>query len=292
MKKEKILVILGPTATGKSDVAVKIAKKLNGEIISADSRQVYKGMNLGSGKITKPEMKGIPHHLLDVVSPNSRFSVAKYKELAEKAIEKITEKGKTPVICGGTGFYIDTVINNISFPEVPPNFSLRKKLSKKSAETLFEMLKKLSPSRAKNIDKHNKIRLIRAIEIAKKLGTVPKIEKTPSKYDVIYVGLDLPDKELKKRIEKRLLKRIKLGMIQEVRNLQKQGVSWKRLESFGLEYRETAKYLQGKITKNEMIENLKRDIWQFVKRQRTWFKKNKKIKWFNSRKTRKIYDLI
>ena len=280
--KPKVFIILGPTATGKSDVAVQIAKKFNGEIISADSRQVYKGMDLGSGKITKNEMLEIPHYLLDVAKPNTIFSVSKYKWLAEKAIEKIIAKNKLPIIVGGTGFYIDSIAKNIILPEVKPNKKLRKILQKKSAEELFKILKKLSSFRAKSIDKYNKVRLIRAIEIAKVLGTIPKIKELPSKYDFVFIGLDLPDKILKERIVIRLLARIKKGMIKEIQKLHKQGVSWKRLESFGLEYRQTALYLQNKITRNQMIENLKKEIWHFVKRQRTWFKRNKKIKWFKT----------
>jgi tRNA dimethylallyltransferase len=282
--KPQIIIILGPTATGKSDIAVAIAKKINGEIISADSRQVYKGMNLGSGKITKKEMGGVTHHLLDVVNPKTIFSVVKYKKLAEKEIKKIISKNKIPIICGGTGFYIDSIVKNITLPEVKLNKKLRQKLEKYSAEKLFEILKKLSPTRAKNIDPHNKVRLIRAIEIAKALGNIPKIKEEPNKYNFILIGLDTKDNILKERIEKRLLKRIKLGMINEVSRLHKQGVSWKRFESFGLEYRQTAFYLQKKITKEQMIENLKNEIWHFVKRQRTWFKKNKDIKWFEPKK--------
>lgn len=288
----QIIVILGPTATGKSDIAVQIAKQIstreefalggNGaEIISADSRQVFKGMDLGSGKITKKEMLGIPHHLLDVANPKNFFSVVKYKELAEKSIEKILSKNKTPIICGGTGFYIDSIVKNIILPEVKLNKKLRAKLEKYSVEKLFKILKSLSPSRAKDIDKNNKVRLIRAIEIAKELGSVPKIKEGQNKYNFIIIGIDSKDDILKQRIEKRLLKRIKLGLINEVKKLHKQGVSWKRLESFGLEYKQTALYLQKKIAKNEMIENLKNEIWHFVKRQRTWFKRNQNIKWYN-----------
>jgi tRNA dimethylallyltransferase len=286
--KPKIIVILGPTSTGKSGVAVQIAKKLNGEIISADSRQVFKGMDLGSGKITKKEMIGVPHHLLDVVNPKSFFSVAKYKELAEKEIEKIISKNKVPIICGGTGFYIDSIVKNIILPEVPLNIKLRQKLEKYSIEKLFIILDKLSPSRARNIDKHNKVRLIRAIEIAKALGDVPKIKEGPKKYDFIIIGLDTDDNILKERISIRLFRRMKQGMINEVRNLHKNDVSWKRLESFGLEYRQTALCIQNKITKNQMIENLNKEIWHYVKRQRTWFKRNKDIKWFKPQEINKI----
>ncbi len=300
--KPKIIVVLGPTATGKSDLAVNIAQKYNGEIISADSRQVYKGMDLGSGKITKKEMLGIPHHLLDIVKPNTLFSMAKYKELADKKIEEIIANGKTPIICGGTGYYIDSVVKNIVLPEVKLNLKLRKELEKKSAEELFKLLQKKSPRRAKTIDKNNKVRLIRALEIANELGDVPEVKEKPSIYDFIFIGLDTKDQILKDRIALRLTKRIKLGMIKEIQRIHDEGTTWKRLESFGLEYKNTALFLQSKITlnlpqgksgehfseekknvlaKEEMIDNLNREIWQFVKRQRTWFKRNKNIVWLD-----------
>lgn len=279
--KPKVIVVLGPTATGKSNLAVNIAKKYKGEIISADSRQVYKGMDLGSGKITKKEMLGIPHHLLDIIKPSTFFSMAKYKELANKKIKEIILKGKTPIICGGTGYYIDSVVKNIVIPEVKLNLKYRKELKNKSTEKLFELLKKLSPDRAKTIDKNNKVRLIRALEIAKELGSVPKIIEKPSEYDFIFIGLDTKDQILKDRIALRLTKRIKLGMIKEIQRIHDEGTTWKRLESFGLEYKNTALFLQKKITKEEMINNLNREIWQFVKRQRTWFKRNKEIVWLD-----------
>jgi len=289
INKPKIIVVLGPTATGKSDLAVNIAKKLgrtkmggyNGEIISADSRQVFKGMDLGSGKITKKEMLGIPHHLLNIVKPSTFFSMAKYKELADKKIKEIISKGKTPIICGGTGYYIDSVVKNIVLPEVKLNLKYRKELENKSTEKLFELLKKLSPERAKTIDKKNKVRLIRALEIAKELGSVPKVIEKPSKYDFIFIGLDTKDQILKDKIALRLIKRIKIGMIKEIQRIHDEGTTWKRLESFGLEYKNTALFLQKKITKEEMIDNLNREIWQFVKRQRTWFKRNKQIIWLD-----------
>ncbi len=289
INKPKIIVVLGPTATGKSDLAVNIAKKLgrtkmggyNGEIISADSRQVFKGMDLGSGKITKKEMLGIPHHLLNIVKPSTFFSMAKYKELADKKIKEIISKGKIPIICGGTGYYIDSVVKNIVLPEVKLNLKYRKELEKKSTEKLFELLKKLSPERAKTIDKNNKVRLMRALEIAKELGSVPVVIEKPSEYDFIFIGLDTKDQILKDRIALRLIKRIKIGMIKEIQRIHDEGTTWKRLESFGLEYKNTALFLQNKITKEEMIDNLNREIWQFVKRQRTWFKRNKQIIWLD-----------
>lgn len=286
--KPKVLVILGPTATGKSDLAVQLAKKFNGEVVSADSRQIYKGMNLGTGKITKKEMQGVKHHMLDVVKPNTRFSVAQYQKQASKKIQEIVSKNKLPIIAGGTGFYIDSVTKNIKLPEVPPNKKLREKLEKHSAEKLFKKLANLSPRRAKNIDKNNKVRLIRAIEIATELGDIPDIVEMTSPYDFVFIGLDIADEILKSKIAHRLEKRLKAGMVREVQKLRKAGISWKRLESFGLEYREIARFLQKKISKLEMIENLKNDIWHYVKRQRTWFKRNKDIKWFEPKEISKI----
>lgn len=287
--KPKVLVILGPTATGKSDLAVQLAKKFNGEVVSADSRQVYTGMNLGSGKITKSEMLGVKHYMLDVVNPKKQYSVSDYKKQAEKEIEGIIQKGKLPIICGGTGFYIDSIVKNITLPEVPANKKLRAQLEKKSTEMLFKMLQKLSPTRAKNIDAKNKVRLIRAIEIAKVLGNVPEVKTVASPYNFLLIGLDMSDEVLKKRIALRLEKRFKLGMVREVTELHTQGVSWKRLESFGLEYGEIALYLQSKITKNEMQENLKNDIWHYIKRQRTWFKRDQSIHWFQPKEIAKIH---
>lgn len=273
--KPKIIVVCGPTSTGKSDYAIALAKQINGEIISADSRQVYIGMDIGSGKITQKEMKGIPHYMLDIASPKRTFSAAQYKKQAERYITKILKKGKTPIICGGTGFYIDALLG-LEFPEVKPNTILRKKLEKQSTLELAKQLEKLDKDRYESIDIHNKVRLVRAIEIATTLGHVPKvIQKTP--YDVSWILLDMSDEKLKERIEKRLLMRLKKGMIAEVQNLYTSGVSFQKLESFGLEYKYCALYLQKKISKKDMIEAIKTASWQYVKRQRTWLKRNKQI---------------
>jgi tRNA dimethylallyltransferase len=197
--KLKIIVILGQTATGKSDFAVQIAKRVlavsrvESEIISADSRQVYKDMDLGTGKITKKEMRGVPHHLLDVASPKKIFSVSDYQKLADKKIQEIFSRGHIPILCGGTGFYIDALVNGTVLPEVAPDKILRKKLDKKSTSELFKILKKLDINRAKSIDKNNRVRLIRAIEIAKTLGKVPKISNKDTKYDTLKIGLTLPE---------------------------------------------------------------------------------------------------
>ena len=286
-KKIKIIIILGQTATGKSDLATRIAKRLGGEIISADSRQVYKGLDIGSGKITKKEMRGVFHYLLDVTSPKRQFSAAKYKKLADNKIIKIYKTGKIPFIVGGSGFYIQTIVDGLVLPKVEPNNKLRKELEKKSAKKLFSMLKKLDKNRAKKIEKDNPRRLIRAIEIAKVLGKTPKL-KTNSEYEALQIGLKLPDKKLKNNIHKRLMSRIRKGMISEVKKLHAKNISWKRLESFGLEYRFIARYLQGKIKKKEMLDELETEIWHFAKRQMRWFKRDARIKWFNPNEVKKI----
>ena len=289
MQKPKIIVILGQTATGKSDFAVEVAKKINGEIISADSRQVYKGMDLGTGKVTKKEMGGIPHFMLDVISPkNKTFSASQFQKMANKKIKEILDKKNIPIVCGGTGYYIDSLINSLPFPEVLPNKKLRRELETKDATELFGILKKIDKNRAKNIDAENKVRLIRAIEIAQELGQVPKLKKIKKEYETIKIGLTFPDNELKRRIYERLIKRIKKGMIKEVEKLHESGVSWKKLESFGLEYRYVSFYLQKKMTKEEMIEKLFSAIWHFAKRQKTWWKKDKEIIWINPSKKKDI----
>lgn len=270
--------MLGPTASGKSDLAVALAKHLNGEVVSADSRQVYKGLDIGSGKITKKEMKGVPHHLLDVADPKKVFTVDDFRIQATKAIDDILTRGKMPILCGGTGFYIQSIVDGITVPDVPANKTLREKLKKLSIEALLTKLKKLDPARAKTVDTKNKVRLVRAIEIAEALGKVPKLKPNP-KYTCLQFGIHFSDEKTRERIELRLKKRIKTGMIQEAERLHKKGLSWKRMEELGLEYRHLALYLQKKISKQEMMAQLNIAIRQYAKRQMVWFKRDERIIW-------------
>ncbi|MBI2086690.1 MAG: tRNA (adenosine(37)-N6)-dimethylallyltransferase MiaA [Candidatus Zambryskibacteria bacterium] len=264
----KVLVILGPTASGKSDLAVRLAKKFKGEVISADSRQVYRGLNIGTGKITKKEMQGVPHYLLDVANPKKQFSASDFVKKANEAIAMIYHSGHLPIVVGGTGFYIDALAGNIFLPDVPPNKKLRTKLSKKSNKALFKMLQKKDPRRAKTIDFNNKVRLIRALEIVKAIGKIPQLGSSTSKsiYSFIFIGLK-PD-NLKNRIEKRVKKMFKQGLLKEIIKLKKSGVSNKRLKELGFEYW------------NPTEESVIKNSIKYAKRQMTWFKRNKQIKWF------------
>lgn len=273
MSKPKIYVVCGPTATGKSDRAVELALKVNGEIISADSRQVYRGMDIGSGKITEEEMKSVPHHMLDIKNPDEDFSVEEFQRLSFEKIEDIVSRGKTPILCGGTGFYIQSITENIIFENIPKNQNLRDELEEKSVEELKEILAKFPIEKGAKVDTENKRRLIRAIEIGTHMGKIACIKKGPEKYDFEFIYLDFPDEVLKERINIRLQKRFEAGMIDEVKNLHEQGLSWKKLEDFGLEYKYIAEFLQNKISEKEMVETLKTKIWQYAKRQRTWFKR-------------------
>ena len=294
----KLLVILGPTASGKSDLAISLAKKFNGEIISADSRQVYKGMDIGTGKVPKNKetlinsefyySEGIRHHLLDIADPKKdNFSVAEYQELATKAIDDIQKRGKLPILCGGTGLYINATIEGWQLPPSPPNLALREQLEKLSPQELYQKLLELDPLKAQTIDKNNKRRLIRALEILSTNKTIEPLQKNPPPWNILILGIKKNRQELKELIKKRLLKRLDEGMIEEIKKLKANGVPSKRLEDFGLEYRWINRYLENKISYEEMIESLYHDICQYAKRQMTWIR-NKIFKiyprsyWINS----------
>lgn len=280
--RNRIVVIVGPTASGKSALAVKLARKLKGEIISADSRQVYKSLNIGTGKITKKEMRGVPHHMIDIASPKKIFTVNEFVTRGRYAIEDIFKRGKTPIICGGTGFYIDALVGRVAVPKVAPNPKLRRTLENKPASQLFAMLRKLDPRRARDIDAQNPVRLIRAIEIAKALGHVPRSNPEPLPYAIEWIGISVKSAMLKKKIHRRLLARMKQGMVEEARRLHKNGLSYKRMNDLGLEYRYLALFMQKKITKKDLLEKLEQEIWQYAKRQMTYWKRNGEIKWRKS----------
>jgi len=250
-------------------------------------------MDIGTGKITKKEMGGIPHHLLNVADPKKSYSVSQFKRAAHKAIRDIVKRGKLPILCGGTGFYIQAVVDNLILPEVKPNATFRKELERLSTEELFARLKKLDPRRANEIDQHNPRRLIRAIEIVTALGHVPHLEaKLPSDFEVLQIGIETDDDTLKDRIHTRLLKRMRRGMIAETQHLHEQGVLWKRMENLGLEYKYLALYLQGKLAKKDMLTQLETATWQYVKRQKTWFQKDARTKWIALEDTKNVFSIV
>ncbi len=278
LSKPKLIVILGPTATGKTNLAIKLAKKFNGEIVSADSRQIYKEMAIGTAKPTKKEMKAVPHHLIDFLALNKDFNVALYKEKAIKTIEKIYKKGKLPFLVGGTGLYIKSIVDNVDFPKVKPNKKLRKQLEKKNTKELFKIYKKLDSKGAELIDKNNKRRLVRAIEvcrITKKPFWIQR-KKQASLFDILQIGIKLPKKELEKRISKRTDKMFELGLEKEVRKLTKKYGTSPLLQTIGY-----SEWLENK-NKEEIKKDIKKHTIQFTKRQMTWFKKDKTINWIKN----------
>lgn len=293
--KNKILVILGPTASGKTSLAVRLAEKFNGEIVSADSRQVYRGMDIGTGKDLSEY--SVPYHLIDVVSPKIRFDLAKYQEAAFKAIDGILKRGKLPILAGGSGLYLQAVIDNYRLSDIKSDLVLRKKLDKLNALELFKKLEELAPKMAAKLnqsDKNNKRRLIRYLEI---LGQDKNFKSRigKKKYQALLIGVNISREVLQQRILKRLIDRLKdQDMVGEIKKLRKGGLSWKKLEEFGLEYRFIALYLQNKLQYDEMIEKLNLAIYQFAKRQLTWFKRwekqGAKINWLKDNK--KIEKLV
>jgi len=278
-----LIVILGPTSSGKSSLGIKLARKFRGEIVSADSKQVYQGMNLGTGKVTKKEQKMVPHHLLDVLSPKKQYSASMYKRDANAAISNILSRGKLPFLVGGTPFYIYSVADDLTFPEVVPNLKLRAQLSKKTVPQLFAMLKKLDPRRAETIEQQNPHRLIRAIEIVKATGEpVPLLSKKSSPYSLLILGLNPDTQKLFKLIDARIEKRLKAGMVSEVKRLLKQGVAYKRLFEMGLEYRFVSEYLRGRLSYDQMKKDLKTASHRFARRQMTWFRSDTRIHWIKN----------
>lgn len=283
MGKQKLLAVVGPTASGKTELAIALAKQFHGEIISADSRQVYRGMDIGTGKANRAQRREVRHHLLDVEDPNKQFSVAQYRRLAAAAINDILKREKLPILVGGTGLYVSAVLGDVSFPEVPPNPALRRRLEKLETPTLFRMLQRLHSRRARMIDPKNPRRLIRAIEIAQTIGPVPPLPRRASPYDLLLLGITVPREKLRRRIRDRLLARLQRGLITEVRRLKAHGLSSKRLEGFGLEYRYVNWFLKGKLLREEMIKELETAIWQYSRHQMTWFRRDSRIHWTASR---------
>ncbi len=290
-KKPKVVVVVGPTAAGKTSLSIDIAKQFNGEVISADSRQVYRGLDIGSGKVTPEEMGEVPHYLLDVADPMTVYTASDFKQDGEAAIDEIISHGHLPIIAGGTFFYVDALLGRISTPKVEPNPELREKLEAKTTSELVKELEAKDPERAATIDKDNKRRLVRALEIVATLGKVPE-PKVEEQYETLIIGIDIDKEKLHHNIHIRLLQRLEEGMIDEVTNLLAAGVTHERLEALGLEYRYLSRYLRRELTYEEMVIELETKIRQFAKRQMTWLKGDKTIEWFATENRSAIFRRI
>ena len=275
-----IIVICGPTASGKSMIGVALAREFGGEIISADSRQVYKYLNVGTGKITRHDMHGVRHHGLSFVDPKKQMTVTEFHDYAEARLAGILTRKKIPFIVGGTGQYISALIDRIALPQVPPNLKLRKSLAKKSAEELFRMLKGLDPARAETIDAKNPRRLTRAIEIVTGSGSaVPRAIPHP-RQNVLLIGIGHDAKTLRERVIAARQDRLDHGVVREINHLFKQRhIPWKILEEHGIDYRFLAPVARGEKPLEKVLPALDKALWDYAKRQLTWFRKDKRIHW-------------
>ena len=291
--KKPLVVLTGPTAVGKTKLSISLAKALNGEIISADSMQVYKYMDIGSAKITEKEMDGVPHHLIDVLSPFEEFHIVRFQELAKKAMEDIYNRGKTPVFVGGTGFYIQAITKDIDFTEGEEDKQYREELSRLAAEKgnefLHEMLQEVDKKSAEEIHANNVKRVIRALEFYKENGfpisqhnEEQKQNETP--YNLAYFVLNAPRELLYERIDRRVDEMMESGLVEEVQKLKDMGCHREMTSMQGLGYKEILSFLDGEVPLNEAVRILKRDTRHFAKRQLTWFRRESNVVWVDKDK--------
>jgi tRNA dimethylallyltransferase len=281
-----VVAIVGPTGIGKSALALKIAHDFNGEIISADSRQVYRFMDIGTDKATATERLAIPHHLIDIVNPDQDFSLAQYQELANTAVEEITARCHLPILAGGSGLYVWALLEGWQIPKVLPDISLRKKLEERAAagegEILYQELKQIDAEAAERIDPRNARRVIRALEIAQNPGTSSKQVKIPPPFKQLLIGLTTSREELYRRIDERVDKMISSGLVEEVQTLIDKGYPPELPSMSGIGYRQIGNFLEGKITLETAIQQIKNESHRLVRQQYNWFPlKNDKINWFN-----------
>ncbi|WP_435908447.1 tRNA (adenosine(37)-N6)-dimethylallyltransferase MiaA [Macrococcus capreoli] len=287
MNKIPLIVIVGPTAVGKTALSIEIAKRVNGEIISGDAIQVYRGMDIGSAKITSEEMEGIPHHLIDILNPDEGYSAAQFKTHAEPIIEDIFNRGKTPMIVGGTGLYIQSLLYQYEFEDEDQQLKskLQEKYNHYSTEVLYQLLQKTDPRAAESIHQNNKQRVMRALiyfEMHKKSITLQKKSQTINeKYDTFIIGLNMPRPKLYDRINHRVLLMIDQGLVQEVSNLIDSGYRDKQSMT-AIGYKEIIPYIDGEVSLNQAVESLQQNSRNFAKRQLTWFNNQMSIEWLDS----------
>ncbi|MDR4946478.1 tRNA (adenosine(37)-N6)-dimethylallyltransferase MiaA [Neobacillus cucumis] len=285
---QKLLVIIGPTAVGKTNLSIEMAKRYNGEIISGDSMQIYRGMDIGTAKITKEEMQGIPHHLIDIKNPEENFSVAEFQLLVRAKINEIAKRGKFPIIVGGTGLYVQSVIYDYQFSDVPGDETLRKELEERAKEigneALYKELQEIDPESATQIHPNNVRRVIRALEIFQLTGKTMKEFQSNQQPDLLYetalVGLTMDREMLYDRINRRVDLMIKQGLLDEVKSLYQKGLrECQSIQAIG--YKEIYDYLDGKMTWDDAVEQLKQNSRRYAKRQMTWFRNKMDVQWFD-----------
>lgn len=294
MKKRPLIILTGPTAVGKTAASIGLAKAVGGEIISADSMQVYRQMDIGSAKITKEEMQGIPHYLVDVLDPEEAFNVVRFQELAKEAMEEIFRSGHIPIVVGGTGFYIQALLYDIDFTENDSDLSFREELEKKAreegAESLHALLEKADPQAAAQIHPHNVKRVIRALEFNRKTGQKisehnERERQKESPYNFAYFVLTDDRKALYERIDRRVDKMMEQGLLEEVRRLKDRGLPGDSVSMQGLGYKELFAYLEGEYSLEEAVRIIKRDTRHFAKRQLTWFRRERDVVWIDRQET-------
>jgi tRNA dimethylallyltransferase len=282
LPRPKLLVVLGPTASGKSTLGILLAQRFNGEIVSADSRQVYRGLDIGTAKVTPQERAQVPHHLLDVADPREIYTVSQFQDAAVAAIDDILQRGCHPLLVGGSPHYIQVVVDNFELPHVAPQPALRAELEKRPLADLLAQLAQLDPQGAATIERNNPRRVIRALEVC--LVTEQPFSqqrrKSNPRYETLQIGINWPRDILYRRIDKRVDERMRQGMVQEVRNLLAQGVDHARLEALGLEYRFISRWLRGGLpSEAEMVQRLKYAIHDFTRRQLSWYRRDQRIIW-------------
>ncbi|MBR0277651.1 MAG: tRNA (adenosine(37)-N6)-dimethylallyltransferase MiaA [Clostridia bacterium] len=283
-----LIVITGPTASGKTEVSIKLAQAVGGEIVNADSMQVYKYMDIGTAKPTKEERKNIPHHLIDIIMPDENFSVAKYCEYAKQAIDDIHSRGKIPIMVGGTGLYVDSVVNNIQFTHIKPDIGYRQELEEKANtlgnKYLYSLLCEKDPQSAEKINAEDKKRIIRALEVYHSTGKTitwhnEQSISVPSPYNSILFAIDTDRAELYEKINRRVEVMFENGLAEEVKKLLDMGVNEEATSMQAIGYKETVEFLNGKTTMEQTVEKIKQSSRRYAKRQLTWFRRNDKIHW-------------
>ncbi len=291
----KLVVVAGPTASGKSALGIALAQQFNGEIVSADSRQVYRGLDIGAAKVTPEERALVPHHLLDVADPNEVYTVARFQREATQAIDAILARGRQPFLVGGSPHYIQAIVDHLDIPPIPPQPHLRAQLENRPLAELLTELEQLDPLSAATIDRQNPRRVIRALEVCLVTGQPFSARRKIAAplYNCLQLAIDWPRPQLYARIDRRVDERMEQGMLEEVRRLLATGVTHERLEAFGLEYRFLSRFLRGEFPDEaEMVQRLKFAIHDFTRRQLTWLRKDQRITWIGGQRLDSATDLV